>query len=87
MDTQVYATIHYPTRMVGLGYPAAAYHTLEIVPNHAPALPPPYIMYYLHLDTYVGQNKSRSTIQIRCRDAPRPCTCRWKRVRTFRQDA
>ncbi len=61
MDTQVYAvangTVHYPTRMVGLGYPAAAYHVLEIVPDHAPAIPPPYVIYYLHLDTYVGQNK------------------------------
>jgi murein DD-endopeptidase MepM/ murein hydrolase activator NlpD len=61
MDTQVYAvvngTIHYPTRMVGLGYPAAAYHTLEIVPDHAPVLPPPYVLYYLHLDTYIGQDK------------------------------
>jgi len=39
MDTQVYAavsgTIHYPTRIVGLGYPAAAYHVMEIVPEHA----------------------------------------------------
>lgn len=50
-------TVHYPTRMVGLGYPAAAYHTLELVPEHAPVLPPPYVIYYLHLDTYVGQNK------------------------------
>ncbi len=61
MDTQVYAvvngTVHYATRMVGLGYPAAAYHVLEIVPDHPPAIPPPYVIYYLHLDTYVGQNK------------------------------
>ena len=61
MDTQVYAaangTVHYPARMVGLGYPAAAYHVMEIVPDHAPALPPPYVIYYLHLDTYVGQDK------------------------------
>jgi hypothetical protein len=61
MDTQVYAavngTVHYPARMVGLGFPAAAYHVLEIVPDHAPAIPPPYVIYYLHLDTYVGQNK------------------------------
>ena len=61
MDTQVYAvnngTIHYPTRIVGLGYPAPAYHVLEIVPDHAPGLPPPYVVYYLHLDTYVGQQK------------------------------
>jgi len=60
MDTQVYAaangTVHYPTRMVGLGYPAAAYHVLEIVPDYA-GLTPPYLIYYLHLDTYVGQNK------------------------------
>ena len=60
MDTQVYAaangTVHYPTRIVGLGYPAAAYHVLEIVPDHA-GLTPPYVIYYLHLDTYVGQNK------------------------------
>jgi hypothetical protein len=61
MDTQVYAvnngTVHYPIRIVGLGYPAAAYHVLEIVPDHAPSVPPPYVVYYLHLDTYVGQNK------------------------------
>ncbi len=61
MDTQVYAavngTVHYPARIVGLGYPAAGYHVLEIVPNHAPSMPPPYVIYYLHLDTYVGQNK------------------------------
>ena len=61
MDTQVYAaasgTVHYPTRMVGLGYPAAAYHVLEIVPDHPPAIPPMYVIYYLHLDTYVGQEK------------------------------
>ncbi len=61
MDTQVYAvtngTIHYPTRIVGLGYPAPAYHVLEIVPDHAPSLPPLYVVYYLHLDTYVGQTK------------------------------
>src|SRR5271169_6476407 len=60
MDTQVYAaangTVHYPTRIVGLGYPAAAYHVLEIVPDHAGPTPP-YVIYYLHLDTYVGQNK------------------------------
>jgi len=60
MDTQVYAaangTVHYPGRIVGLGYPAAGYHVLEIVPDH-PGLTPPYVIYYLHLDTYVGQNK------------------------------
>jgi murein DD-endopeptidase MepM/ murein hydrolase activator NlpD len=60
MDTQVYAaangTVHYPTRIFGLGYPAAAYHVLEIVPDHGGPIPP-YVIYYLHLDTYVGQNK------------------------------
>jgi len=60
MDTQVYAAadgvIHYPARMVGLGYPAGAYHVLEIAPDHAGAAPP-YVIYYLHLDTYVGQQK------------------------------
>ena len=65
MDTQVYAvangTVHYPTRIVGLGYPAAAYHVMEIVPDHAPAIPPPYVIYYLHLDTYVGQEKTPAT--------------------------
>jgi hypothetical protein len=59
LDTQVFAavsgTVHYPTRIVGLGYPAAAYHTLEIVPDHAPGSVPPYVIYYLHLDTYIGQ--------------------------------
>ncbi len=61
MDTQVYAvadgTVHYPIRIVGLGYPAPAYHVLEIVPDHPPIIPPAYVVYYLHLDTYVGQNK------------------------------
>ncbi len=61
MDTQVYAalngTIHYPTRIVGLGYPAAAYHVMEIVPDHAQGTPPAYLVYYLHLDTYAGQQK------------------------------
>ena len=61
MDTQVYAaangTVHYPTRIVGLGYPAAAYHVLEIVPDHPRSIPPTYVIYYLHLDTYVGQEK------------------------------
>ena len=61
MDTQVYAavsgTIHYPTRMVGLGYPAAAYHVMEIVPAHAQGSVPPYLFYYLHLDTYIGQQQ------------------------------
>jgi hypothetical protein len=61
MDTQVYAaingTIHYPTRMVGLGYPAPAYHAMEIVPEHPQGSPPAYLIYYLHLDTYVGQQK------------------------------
>jgi len=61
MDTQVYAavtgSIHYPTRIVGLGYPAAAYHVMEIVPDHAQSSPPPYVLYYLHLDTYVGQQR------------------------------
>ena len=61
MDTQVYAAvsgiIHYPTRIVGLGYPAAAYHVMEIVPDHTPGSPPPYLVYYLHLDTYLGQQK------------------------------
>lgn len=61
MDTQVYAavngTIHYPTRIVGLGYPAAAYHAMEIVPDHGSGGPPAYLIYYLHLDTYVGQPK------------------------------
>ena len=61
MDTQVYAvsdgTIHYPTWIVGLGYPAPAYHVLEIVPDRAPGVPPAYVAYYLHLDTYVGQTK------------------------------
>lgn len=65
MDTQVYAavsgTIHYPTWIVGLGYPAAAYHTMEIVPDHAPLAPPPYVLYYLHLDTYVNQQKQPVT--------------------------
>ncbi len=60
-DTQVYAVangmVHYPTRIVGLGYPAAAYHVLEIVPDHAPGTTPPYVIYYLHLDTYIGQQK------------------------------
>ncbi len=58
MDTQVYAalngTIHYPARMVGLGYPAAGYHTMEIVPDHAQGTVPAYLIYYLHLDTYTG---------------------------------
>lgn len=61
MDTQVYAaangTVHYPARIVGLGYPAAAYHVMEIVPDHPPAIPPTYVIYYLHLDTYIGQEK------------------------------
>jgi murein DD-endopeptidase MepM/ murein hydrolase activator NlpD len=61
MDTQVYAAVsgmvHYPTRIVGLGYPAAAYHTMEIVPDHAFGTPPAFLFYYLHLDTYVGQQK------------------------------
>ena len=61
MDTQVYAavsgTIHYPTRIVGLGYPAAAYHVMEIVPDHAQGSVPPYLFYYLHLDTYIGQQQ------------------------------
>lgn len=65
MDTQVFAavtgTIHYPTRIVGLGYPAAGYHVMEIVPDHGPAGPPPYLIYYLHLDTYVGQQKAPVT--------------------------
>lgn len=60
MDTQVYAAadgvVHYPARMVGLGYPASQYHALEIVPDHA-GNAPPYVIYYLHLDTYVGQQK------------------------------
>lgn len=62
MDTQVFAaasgTIHYPTRIVGLGYPAAAYHAMEIVPDHAFGAPPAYLIYYLHLDTYIGQSKA-----------------------------
>ena len=61
MDTQVYAavsgTIHYPARIVGLGYPAAGYHVMEIVPDHAQGTVPPYVFYYLHLDTYVGQQQ------------------------------
>ncbi len=61
MDTQVYAavngSIHYPTRIVGLGYPAAAYHVMEIVPDHAQGGTPPYLIYYLHLDTYIGQQQ------------------------------
>lgn len=61
MDTQVYAatsgTIHYPARMVGLGYPAGAYHTMELVPDHAQGSVPSYLIYYLHLDTYVGQQQ------------------------------
>ena len=61
MDTQVYAavngTVHYPTRIVGLGYPAAAYHVMELVPDHNSGAPPPFVIYYLHLDTYVGQQK------------------------------
>ena len=61
MDTQVYAavsgTIHYPARIVGLGYPAAGYHVMEIVPDHAAGTVPPYVFYYLHLDTYVGQQQ------------------------------
>ncbi|MGC2112687.1 MAG: M23 family metallopeptidase [Candidatus Korobacteraceae bacterium] len=61
MDTQVYAalsgTIHYPSRIVGLGYPAPAYHVMEIVPDHAQGSVPPYLIYYLHLDTYVGQQQ------------------------------
>lgn len=59
-DTQVFAavdgTVRYPSWIVGLGYPAAAYHTLEIVPDHTGSVPP-YLIYYLHLDTYVGQKK------------------------------
>lgn len=59
MNTQVYAAVsgivHYPTRIVGLGYPAAAYHAMEIVPDHAQGGVPPYVVYYLHLSTYIGQ--------------------------------
>jgi murein DD-endopeptidase MepM/ murein hydrolase activator NlpD len=59
MDTQVYAavsgTVHYPAQMVGLGYPAAAYHALEVVPDHAAGTQPAFLFYYLHLDTYIGQ--------------------------------
>lgn len=61
MDTQVFAavngTIHYPGRIVGLGYPAAGYHVMEIVPDHAQGGVPPYLIYYLHLDTYIGQQQ------------------------------
>jgi len=60
MDTQVYAAadgnVHYPQRIVGLGYPADQYHVLEIVPDHSGSVPA-YVIYYLHLDTYIGQQK------------------------------
>jgi len=61
LKTQVYApvtgTVHYPQSVVGLGSTAPQYHVMEIVPDHAPAAQPDYLIYYLHLATYKGQKQ------------------------------
>lgn len=59
MGTQVYAavtgTVHYPNTIVGLGYPGSDFHVMGIIPDHASGAEPPYLIYYLHLSTYIDQ--------------------------------
>jgi hypothetical protein len=59
LKTQVYAavsgTVHYPGEIVGIrstATAAQAYHVLEIIPDYQTGTLPPYVVYYLHLDTY-----------------------------------
>jgi hypothetical protein len=59
LKTPVYAavsgTVHYPPRIIGLKVgktPAQGYHVMEIIPDYQAGLLPPYVVYYLHLDTY-----------------------------------
>jgi murein DD-endopeptidase MepM/ murein hydrolase activator NlpD len=64
MQTQVYAavtgTIHYPDRIVGLSS-GSDFHVMAIIPDHAGGSEPPYLIYYLHLYTYVGQTPTPAT--------------------------
>jgi len=66
--TQVFAsvtgTVYYPRYMVDVGYSAPAFHVMEIIPDHPGKPNPDYIIYYLHLKTYKGQQQ----IEVRDRD-------------------
>ena len=62
--TEVYAAasgkVHYPPQIVGISS-AASYHIMEIIPDHPSGTEPPYVIYYLHLATYVGQTQTTAT--------------------------